>query len=133
MIAYFSFRWQTSICLNVLFEAFMDCMGNLWSSPKKMYFLTEHTQLTKQETMFPCLQPSSSYGQILLCLFSFGQQMGKHFQCEVWNGMSEMMCCLQLLQHSIFILRQDFIQYCKVLDCGKRETGLGEAVRIVSL
>lgn len=75
-----------NICLNILFEVFMDCMENIWLSPKKIYFLTKPTQLTKQETVFPYLPPTS--WQILLHLFSFGQQKGMNFSVE-WYQISE--------------------------------------------
>lgn len=86
--SFFPLRWQMNICLNVLLEAFMDCMGNIWLSPKKIYVLTKPTQLTKQETVFPYLPPTSWYRQILLHLFSFGWQKGMHFSVE-WNQVSE--------------------------------------------
>lgn len=84
-------------CPNVMFEAFMDCMGNIWSSPKKMHFLTKPTQLTKQERMFPYLQPTRSYGQIFPRLVFIWMIRGHAFISMwslEWNKISEVVCWL---------------------------------------
>lgn len=127
---FFSLRWQMSIYLNVLFEAFMDA----WETFENVFSYRTHTinKTGDNVSISPTQQLIWTDSLIFIFIWTTNGHAFLVGSLE-WNKMSEMMCCLQLLQHSIFILRQDFIQYCKVLDCGKRETGLGEAVRIVSL